>query len=71
MADFTRSKQVLINFLSNAIKYNRDGGRVELAWGNGDEGGCASRCATPASACRPSASASCSSPSTASAPSTA
>lgn len=38
MADFTRSKQVLINFLSNAIKYNRVGGRVEVAWGNGDEG---------------------------------
>lgn len=38
MADFTRSKQVLINFLSNAIKYNRAGGRVEVAWGGGDEG---------------------------------
>lgn len=38
MADFTRSKQVLLNFLSNAIKYNRDSGRVELAWGPGDEG---------------------------------
>jgi len=38
MADFTRTKQVLINFLSNAIKYNRDNGRVELAWGPGDEG---------------------------------
>ena len=32
LADFTRTKQVLINFLSNAIKYNRDGGRVELGW---------------------------------------
>ena len=38
MADFTRAKQVLINFLSNAIKYNRDNGSVELAWGPGDEG---------------------------------
>lgn len=32
LADYTRTKQVLINFLSNAIKYNRDGGRVELGW---------------------------------------
>ncbi|MDX1796640.1 MAG: ATP-binding protein, partial [Hydrogenovibrio sp.] len=28
MADFTRLKQVVINFLTNAIKYNRPGGRV-------------------------------------------
>ena len=29
--DETRFQQVLLNFLSNAVKYNRDGGRVTLA----------------------------------------
>ncbi|GEM_PF-810246 len=29
-ADFTRLKQALLNFLSNGIKYNSDGGRVAL-----------------------------------------
>ncbi len=29
-ADYTRLKQVLLNFLSNAIKYNREGGRVTV-----------------------------------------
>lgn len=28
--DYTRIKQVLLNFLSNAIKYNRDGGQVRV-----------------------------------------
>ncbi len=32
LADRTRLKQVLINLLTNAIKYNRDGGQVELSW---------------------------------------
>ncbi len=36
LADFTRTKQVLINFLSNAIKYNREGGRVELSWASAE-----------------------------------
>ena len=30
MADFTRLKQVLLVLLSNAVKYNRDGGRITL-----------------------------------------
>lgn len=30
-ADFTRFKQVLLNLMSNAIKYNRDGGSVRVA----------------------------------------
>ena len=32
VADRTRVKQVLINFLSNAIKYNRDEGTVEVTY---------------------------------------
>jgi PAS domain S-box-containing protein len=31
LADEQRVKQVLLNLISNAIKYNRDGGRVEIA----------------------------------------
>lgn len=37
-ADYTRFKQVLLNLISNAIKYNHDHGRVMLAaqpWGRG------------------------------------
>ena len=36
--DYTRFKQVLLNLISNAIKYNRPGGRVTLSasrWGEG------------------------------------
>jgi len=29
-ADFTRFKQVVLNLMSNAVKYNRDGGRVDV-----------------------------------------
>ncbi len=32
MADLTRLKQVLINLLSNATKYNREGGSVQLSY---------------------------------------
>ena len=38
MADFTRIKQVLLNFLSNAIKYNRDDGKVTISIGNPGNG---------------------------------
>jgi PAS domain S-box-containing protein len=38
LGDRTRCKQVLVNLLSNAAKYNRSGGRVELTIGE-DEGG--------------------------------
>ena len=31
-ADRQRLQQVLLNFLSNAVKYNRQGGRVALGW---------------------------------------
>ena len=31
LADATRTKQVLLNLLTNAIKYNRSGGRVEVS----------------------------------------
>ena len=37
-ADRTRLKQVLINFLSNAIKYNRDKGRVEVTYATPEPG---------------------------------
>jgi CheY-like chemotaxis protein len=37
-ADRTRAKQVLINFLSNAIKYNRVGGRVDVRCTKGMSG---------------------------------
>ncbi len=35
-ADSTRLRQVLLNFLSNAIKYNRHGGSVHVALGRGE-----------------------------------
>jgi CheY-like chemotaxis protein/anti-sigma regulatory factor (Ser/Thr protein kinase) len=38
MADRNRLRQVLTNVLSNAIKYNREGGTVSIACGPGEEG---------------------------------
>lgn len=38
MADVQRLKQVLINLLSNGIKYNRSGGRLEISCSPGAQG---------------------------------
>jgi signal transduction histidine kinase len=38
MADYHRFKQVLINLMSNAVKYNRDGGRITISCGPPAEG---------------------------------
>ena len=32
MADFTKLKQILINLVGNAVKYNRDGGSISIDW---------------------------------------
>ncbi len=39
MADYHRFKQVLINLMSNAVKYNREGGRITISCGRGRRGG--------------------------------
>ena len=38
MADRQRFKQVLLNLLANAVKYNREGGSVTIIYGEGSEG---------------------------------
>ena len=43
LADEQRVKQVLLNLISNAIKYNRDGGRVDVVVSASDAGGAAVR----------------------------
>jgi signal transduction histidine kinase/CheY-like chemotaxis protein len=34
LADLQRIKQVMLNLLSNALKYNREGGSVTISWAN-------------------------------------
>ncbi|NOQ76975.1 MAG: response regulator [Methylococcaceae bacterium] len=36
-ADHTKFKQVIINLISNAIKYNKQAGRVTISWNNTDK----------------------------------
>ena len=38
LADPQRVKQILLNLLANAVKYNTPGGRVEVTWGAGTDG---------------------------------
>lgn len=52
VADHHRLKQVLLNLLSNSVKYNRSGGAVTVSWTE-DRDWTAWRFATPASASLP------------------
>ena len=38
LADRQRLRQVLLNLMSNAIKYNRPGGNVKISWSTADRG---------------------------------
>jgi PAS domain S-box-containing protein len=38
LADRQRLKQVLLNFVANAIKYNREGGRASIKWTDAETG---------------------------------
>ncbi|MCK4707119.1 MAG: ATP-binding protein, partial [Gammaproteobacteria bacterium] len=37
LADVTRLKQIFINFISNAIKYNKEGGKISIRFSSDGE----------------------------------
>jgi signal transduction histidine kinase len=66
--DPNRFKQVAYNYLSNALKFTPEGGRVVIRIAPDGPDTSGSRCRTPASASRPRTSAGCSSSSSSSRP---